>query len=73
MKRTYSLSDLENTNNHMMNYVVQLKVYGYTKSTMKIHVGIRGNHLQIIKKIVSEEYGKHAVVTGAKVTGKAWI
>ena len=72
IKRIYSLEDLKNTNNRMMNYVVQLKVYGCTKGTMKIHIGIKGNHLQIIKKIVNEEYGKYAVVTGAKVTGRVW-
>ena len=70
MKQTFSLNDLAKINNHMQNYTVQLRVYKCCNGTMKVHVGMKGNHLQIIKRIVHEEYGNHAVVTGAKVTVK---
>ena len=72
MKRTYTIADLKATNDSMKNYTVELKVYGCTKTTMKIHTGIVGNHFEIITNLVNKEYSGCAEVLGAKVTGKKW-
>ncbi|MFA5166632.1 MAG: hypothetical protein WC449_05105 [Candidatus Paceibacterota bacterium] len=71
MKRTYSVEELKSVNNSMMNYTVSFKYFG-TTGQIKVHVGLVGNHFEIINNLVKKQYGDKAEVIGAKVTGKAW-
>jgi len=69
--RTLTVQDLRNTTDQMMNYTVGVKVYGIP-TTLKVHIGLVGNHYDIISRLVAEEFGDNAIVTGAKITGKGW-
>ena len=71
MKRTYTTQELSEINDHMMNYTVQVKVYG-CETSFKVHCGLKGNHLDIINKLAIDQFGPKAKVLGAKVNGQVW-
>ena len=72
MKRTYTMEDLEKIDNHMMNYTLDLKVYGCARTTLKVHIGLKGNHAEIVRRLVQENYGKHAEILRARIVGREW-
>jgi hypothetical protein len=71
MKRTYTIDELADMNDHMMNYTVSVKYFG-VETAFKVHVGLKGNHLDIIKVLVKKQFGNKAEVLKAKVVGKIW-
>jgi len=71
MEHTFTTEELKAINDSMMNYTVNVKYFG-CKTTLKVHIGLKGNHLEIIKNLVAKEFGDKAEVLGAKITGKDW-
>ena len=71
MKRQYTISELKEIDNRMMNYVADVSYCG-AKTTLKIHVGTSGNHFDIIRDLVKKEFGEVGKLLGARITGKAW-
>ena len=52
-----TLNELHKIENTMMNYKLTVKLYGCMTIKEDIHVGLKGNHAEIITRLMNEKYG----------------
>ena len=71
IKRKYTVAELKQVDNTVRNYTVDFCYLG-TKGTYKVHVGLKGNHYDVIETLTKKAYGDFILILGARVTGKEW-